>query len=192
MFEGGQVSFRQALQPERPRVASTTTYGDLPTATRSSKHITWAGAAWSGVPGNHQQPVRSSELQGRLEPVLLRPRLHPYAESRTVTLNPGLHFYHTQDTGKALAGRYRQQHLQPAPGTVGVDGHTASRRCTSGSTAIRPSTTSIRATACTWTTRSSTRTSTAPTSVPGSCNTSMTSPASASPGLTASASYITR
>jgi hypothetical protein len=99
--------------------------------------------------------------------------------SEGVTLNPGLHFYHTQDTGKALLGDIDNNtfslHL-----ALGIDGHkvTAVYQRVNGNT---PFDYIYQGDSVYLDNSQQYSTSTAPTSVPGSCNTSMTLPASASP-----------
>ncbi|MCG4787914.1 OprD family porin, partial [Roseburia faecis] len=69
---------------------------------QSSKHITWAGASWSGVP-----EITSNLYAAQLQDIWNQYYYdfdYTHTLSEGVTLNPGLHFYHTQDTGKALLG----------------------------------------------------------------------------------------
>lgn len=117
MFEGGQVSFDKPYnQSGMQRL--TTTYGDL--GDQTTKHLTWAGAAFSGMP-----EITSNLYAAQLKDVWNQYYYdldYTHTLSDSVTLNPGLHFYHTQDSGKALLGDIDNNtfslHL-----AVGIDGH---------------------------------------------------------------------
>ena len=117
MFEGGQVSFEKPYNQSGMR-RLTTTYGDL--GDQSSKHITWAGASWSGVP-----EITSNLYAAQLQDIWNQYYYdfdYTWEMSEGITLNPGLHYYHTQDTGKALLGDIDNNtfslHL-----ALGIDGH---------------------------------------------------------------------
>ena len=117
MFEGGQVSFDKPYNQSGMR-RLTTTYGDL--GDQSSKHITWAGASWSGIP-----EITSNLYAAQLQDIWNQYYYdfdYTWALSEGITLNPGLHYYHTQDTGKALLGDIDNNtfslHL-----ALGIDGH---------------------------------------------------------------------
>ncbi|PWB33713.1 outer membrane porin, OprD family [Pseudomonas sp. SDI] len=101
MLEGGQASFTKLYnQSGRQRIG--TAYGSLPDD-RESRHLNWAGAAWAPVEG----------LTGSLYAAELKDIWNQYYAdidytwqlSERVSLNPGLHYYHTQDTGDALLGK---------------------------------------------------------------------------------------
>ena len=99
MFEGGQVSFNKPYnQSGMQRL--TTTYGDLDDQT--IKHLTWAGVSWSGIP-----EITSNLYAAELKDVWSQYYYdldYTYTLNDSISLNPGLHLYHTQDTGKALLG----------------------------------------------------------------------------------------
>ncbi len=117
MFEGGQVSFEKPYNQSGMR-RLTTTYGDL--GDQSSKHITWAGVSWSGVP-----EITSNLYAAQLQDIWNQYYYdldYTYALSDSISLNPGLHFYHTQDTGKALLGDIDNNTFS-LHFAVGVDGH---------------------------------------------------------------------
>ena len=117
MFEGGQVSFDKPYNQSGMR-RLTTTYGDL--GDQSSKHITWAGVSWSGVP-----EITSNLYAAQLQDIWNQYYYdldYTYALSDSISLNPGLHFYHTQDTGKALLGDIDNNTFS-LHFAVGVDGH---------------------------------------------------------------------
>ena len=99
MFEGGQVSFEKPYNQSGMR-RLTTMYGNLDG--QSSKHMNWAGASWSGVP-ELTSNLYAAELQDIWNQYYYDLD-YTYALTDSVSLNPGLHFYHTQDTGKALLG----------------------------------------------------------------------------------------
>jgi hypothetical protein len=100
MFEGGQASFTKLYNQSGHRRIGTS-YGALPT-NADAQHLNWAGAAFSGIP----------ELTSNLYAAELKDVWHQYyydleytyALNELVSLTPGLHYYHTQDTGQALLG----------------------------------------------------------------------------------------
>ncbi|AZD17859.1 Outer membrane low permeability porin OccD2/OpdC [Pseudomonas chlororaphis] len=100
LLEGGQASFTKPYnQSGRRRI--DTAYGKLANGDES-RHLNWAGVAWSGVPG-----LTSSLYAAELKNIWNQYYYdldYSYALNELVTLNPGLHFYHTQDTGDALLG----------------------------------------------------------------------------------------
>jgi hypothetical protein len=100
LLEGGQASFTKPYnQSGRRRI--DTAYGKLANGDES-RHLNWAGVAWSGVPG-----LTSSLYAAELKNIWNQYYYdldYSYALNERVTLNPGLHFYHTQDTGDALLG----------------------------------------------------------------------------------------
>lgn len=100
LLEGGQASFTKPYnQSGRRRI--DTAYGKLANGDES-RHLNWAGVAWSGVPG-----LTSSLYAAELKDIWNQYYYdldYSYALNERVTLNPGLHFYHTQDTGDALLG----------------------------------------------------------------------------------------
>ncbi|SEL23283.1 outer membrane porin, OprD family [Pseudomonas sp. NFIX51] len=100
LLEGGQASFTKPYnQSGRRRI--DTAYGKLANGDES-RHLNWAGVAWSGVPG-----LTSSLYAAELKDIWNQYYYdldYSYALNELVTLNPGLHFYHTQDTGDALLG----------------------------------------------------------------------------------------
>ena len=101
MFEGGQVSFTKPYDQSGMR-RLTTTYGNLAERDENSKHLTWAGASWSGMPS-----LTSNLYGAQLKDVWNQYYYdldYTYDVSERLSLNPGFHFYHTQDTGKALLG----------------------------------------------------------------------------------------
>ena len=99
MFEGGQVSFNKPYDQSGMR-RLTTTYGDM--GDQNSKHLTWAGVSFSAIP-----EITSNLYGAELKDVWNQYYYdfdYTYELSDSISLNPGLHFYHTQDTGKALLG----------------------------------------------------------------------------------------
>ncbi|WPO50445.1 OprD family porin [Pseudomonas sp. S1Bt23] len=100
LLEGGQASFTKPYnQSGRRRI--DTAYSKLANGDES-RHLNWAGVAWSGVPG-----LTSSLYAAELKDIWNQYYYdldYSYALNELVTLNPGLHFYHTQDTGDALLG----------------------------------------------------------------------------------------
>ncbi|MGE8414496.1 MAG: OprD family porin [Pseudomonas sp.] len=118
LIEGGQASFTKLYnQSGHKRIG--TAYGTLPSSDKS-RHLNWAGVAWSAVPG-----LTSSLYASELKDIWNQYYYdldYTYAVNELVSLNPGLHFYHTQDTGQALLGNIDNNtyslHL-----TVGVGSH---------------------------------------------------------------------
>ncbi|MGN7740519.1 OprD family porin [Pseudomonas sp. 22526] len=100
LLEGGQASFTKPYnQSGRRRIGSA--YSN-PAIGTESQHLNWAGVAWSSVPG-----LTSSLYAAELKDIWNQYYYdldYSYALNELVTLNPGLHFYHTQDTGDALLG----------------------------------------------------------------------------------------
>ena len=98
MFEGGQVSFEKPYNQSGMR-RLTTTYGDL--GDQSSKHITWAGTSWSGVPG-----ITSNLYAAQLQDIWNQYYYdldYTYALTESISLNPGLHFAVGVDGHKVTA-----------------------------------------------------------------------------------------
>lgn len=100
MFEGGQASFTKPYnQSGHTRIA--TSYGSLPDG-EESQHLNWAGVAWSGLPG-----LTSNLYAAELKDIWNQYYYdldYTYALTDLISLNPGVHYYHTQDTGDALLG----------------------------------------------------------------------------------------
>jgi hypothetical protein len=118
MIEGGQASFTKPYnQSGHTRIG--TSYGSLADGDES-KHLNWAGVAWSGLPG-----LTSSLYASELKDIWNQYYYdldYTYALSDLVSLNPGLHAYHTQDTGDALLGHI-DNNTYSLHFTVGVGNH---------------------------------------------------------------------
>lgn len=118
MIEGGQVSFTKPYnQSGHTRIG--TSYGSLADGDES-KHLNWAGVAWSGLPG-----LTSSLYASELKDIWNQYYYdldYTYALNDMVSLNPGLHAYHTQDTGDALLGHI-DNNTYSLHFTVGVGNH---------------------------------------------------------------------
>ncbi|MDI2591875.1 OprD family porin [Pseudomonas sp. 681] len=118
LIEGGQVSFTKPYnQSGHKRIG--TSYGTLPEGDES-QHLNWAGVAWSGLPG-----LTSSLYAAELKDIWNQYYYdldYTYAVNDLVSLNPGLHFYHTQDTGDALLGNI-DNNTYSLHFTVGVGHH---------------------------------------------------------------------
>ena len=100
MIEGGQASFTK-LYNQSGHTRIGTSYGSLADGDES-RHLNWAGVAWSGLPG-----LTSSLYAAELKDIWNQYYYdldYTYSLNDLVSLNPGLHFYHTQDTGDALLG----------------------------------------------------------------------------------------
>ncbi|AZF56849.1 OprD family porin [Pseudomonas sp. R11-23-07] len=100
MFEGGQASFTKLYNQSGHRRIGTS-YGALP-ANADAQHLNWAGVAFSGIPG-----LTSNLYAAELKDVWHQYYYdleYTYALNDLVSLTPGLHYYHTQDTGQALLG----------------------------------------------------------------------------------------
>ncbi|KJZ66312.1 OprD family porin [Pseudomonas fluorescens] len=118
MIEGGQASFTKPYnQSGHTRIG--TSYGSLADGDES-RHVNWAGVAWSGLPG-----LTSSLYASELKDIWNQYYYdldYTYALNDLVSLNPGLHFYHTQDSGNALLGNI-DNNTYSLHFTVGVGNH---------------------------------------------------------------------
>ena len=118
MIEGGQASFTKPYnQSGHTRIG--TSYGSLADGDES-KHLNWAGVTWSGLPG-----LTSSLYASELKDIWNQYYYdldYTYALNDLVSLNPGLHAYHTQDTGDALLGHI-DNNTYSLHFTVGVGNH---------------------------------------------------------------------
>ena len=118
MIEGGQASFTKPYnQSGHTRIG--TSYGSLADGDES-KHLNWAGVTWSGLPG-----LTSSLYASELKDIWNQYYYdldYTYALNDMVSLNPGLHAYHTQDTGDALLGHI-DNNAYSLHFTVGVGNH---------------------------------------------------------------------
>ncbi|MEO4016537.1 MULTISPECIES: OprD family porin [Pseudomonas] len=118
MIEGGQASFTKPYnQSGHTRIG--TSYGSLADGDES-RHLNWAGVAWSGLPG-----LTSSLYASELKDIWNQYYYdldYTYALNDLVSLNPGLHAYHTQDTGDALLGHI-DNNTYSLHFTVGVGNH---------------------------------------------------------------------
>jgi hypothetical protein len=100
LFEGGQASFTKLYnQSGHQRIG--TSYGALPSHT-DAQHMNWAGVSFSGMPGLTSN-LYASELKDVWNQYYYDLD-YTYALNDLVSLNPGLHYYHTQDTGQSLLG----------------------------------------------------------------------------------------
>ncbi|RON09580.1 porin [Pseudomonas brassicacearum] len=118
LIEGGQASFTKPYnQSGHKRI--DTSYGKLADGDKS-QHLNWAGVAWSGLPG-----LTSSLYASELKDIWNQYYYdldYTYAVNELVSLNPGLHYYHTQDTGDALLGKI-DNNTYSLHFTVGVGSH---------------------------------------------------------------------
>ncbi|POA28365.1 outer membrane porin, OprD family [Pseudomonas sp. GW460-R15] len=118
LIEGGQASFTKPYnQSGHQRIG--TSYGKLADGDKS-QHLNWAGVAWSGLPG-----LTSSLYASELKDIWNQYYYdldYTYAVNELVSLNPGLHYYHTQDTGDALLGKI-DNNTYSLHFTVGVGSH---------------------------------------------------------------------
>ncbi|WP_223554541.1 OprD family porin [Pseudomonas sp. BF-R-01] len=118
LIEGGQASFTKPYnQSGHTRIG--TSYGSLAEGDES-QHLNWAGVAWSGLPG-----LTSSLYAAELKDIWNQYYYdldYTYSLNERVSLNPGLHVYHTQDTGDALLGNI-DNNTYSLHFTVGVGNH---------------------------------------------------------------------
>jgi hypothetical protein len=118
MFEGGQASFTKPYnQSGRQRIG--TSYGKLAEGDES-RHLNWAGVSWSGVEG-----LTSNLYAAELKDIWNQYYYdldYTWQLNDLVSLNPGLHFYHTQDTGDALLGDI-DNNTYSLHFTVGIGNH---------------------------------------------------------------------
>ncbi|WP_462401333.1 OprD family porin [Pseudomonas sp. Marseille-QA0332] len=99
-LEGGQVSFTKPYNQSGQRRIDTF-YGTLAEGSKSH-HLSWLGASWSGTP-NITSNLYAAELKDIWNQYYFDFD-YTHVVNDLVSLNPGLHFYHTQDTGQALLG----------------------------------------------------------------------------------------
>ena len=100
MVEGGQASFTKLYNQSGHRRIGTS-YGALP-ANADSQHLDWAGVSFSGIAG-----LTSNLYAAELKDIWHQYYYdldYTYVLNEMISLNPGLHYYHTQDTGQALLG----------------------------------------------------------------------------------------
>ncbi|MEX5361123.1 OprD family porin [Pseudomonas guariconensis] len=100
LLEGGQASFTKPYNQSGHRRIDTY-YGSLNDGSKSD-HLTWAGLSWSGT-----ENVTTNLYAAELKDIWNQYYVdfdYTYVVNDLVSLNPGLHFYHTQDTGQALLG----------------------------------------------------------------------------------------
>jgi len=118
MFEGGQASFTKPYnQSGHQRIG--TSYGKLAEGD-ASQHLNWAGVSWSGVEG-----LTSNLYAAELKDIWNQYYYdldYTWQLNDLVSLNPGLHFYHTQDTGDALLGNI-DNNTYSLHFTVGIGSH---------------------------------------------------------------------
>ena len=100
MIEGGQASFTKLYNQSGHRRIGTS-YGTLP-ANTDSQHLDWAGVSFSGIEGLTSN-LYASELKDVWHQYYYDVE-YTYALNNLVSLTPGLHYYHTQDTGQSLLG----------------------------------------------------------------------------------------
>ena len=100
MLEGGQASFTKPYNQSGHRRIDTF-YGTLADGSKSH-HLNWAGASWSGT-----ENITANLYAAELKDVWNQYYAdfdYTYVVNDLVSLNPGVHFYHTQDTGQSLLG----------------------------------------------------------------------------------------
>ncbi|MBA1201909.1 OprD family porin [Pseudomonas capeferrum] len=100
LLEGGQASFTKPYNQSGHRRIDTF-YAQLPEGTKS-QHLNWAGAVWSG-----NENIVASLYAAELKDVWNQYYAdfdYVHVVNDWLSLNPGLHYYHTQDTGQALLG----------------------------------------------------------------------------------------
>ncbi|WP_299834962.1 OprD family porin [Pseudomonas sp.] len=99
-LDAGQVSFDKLFnQSGDGRIG--TYYGTLPD-NRQSKHMDWAGATYTAIPG-----LTSSLYASQLKDIWNQAYYdldYTWVLNSLVSINPGFHYYHTQDSGQALLG----------------------------------------------------------------------------------------
>ena len=118
MIEGGQASFTKLYNQSGHRRIGTS-YGTLP-ANTDSQHLDWAGVSFSGIEGLTSN-LYASELKDVWHQYYYDVE-YTYALNNLVSLTPGLHYYHTQDTGQSLLGDI-DNNTYSLHFTVGVGNH---------------------------------------------------------------------
>ncbi|MBC3449981.1 OprD family porin [Pseudomonas mosselii] len=100
MLEGGKVSFTKPYNQSGHRRINT--YYSNQTPEQDSQNLSWAGASWSGTEG-----VTANIYAAELKDIWNQYYAdfdYTYQVNDLVSLNPGVHFYHTQDTGQSKLG----------------------------------------------------------------------------------------
>ncbi|MDF9755123.1 OprD family porin [Pseudomonas hunanensis] len=100
MLEGGKVSFTKPYNQSGHRRINT--YYSNQTREQDSQNLSWAGASWSGTEG-----VTANLYAAELKDIWNQYYAdfdYTYQVNDLVSLNPGVHFYHTQDTGQSKLG----------------------------------------------------------------------------------------
>ena len=118
MFEGGQASFTKLYNQSGHRRIGTS-YGTLP-ANTDSQHLDWAGVSFSAIEGLTSN-LYASELKDVWHQYYYDLE-YTYALNDLVSLTPGLHYYHTQNTGQSLLGDI-DNNTYSLHFTVGVGNH---------------------------------------------------------------------
>jgi hypothetical protein len=130
-LDAGQVSFDK-LYNQSGNGRISTFYGSLPDGDKS-KHMSWGGATYTGIPG-----VTSSLYASQLKDVWNQYYYdldYNWALNDLVSLNPGFHYYHTQDSGQALLGKIDNNTFSVHMGvTVGHQTLTTSLQKVNGNT----------------------------------------------------------
>ena len=130
-LDAGQVSFDKLFnQSGNGRIG--TYYGALPDG-KESKHMDWAGGTYTGLPG-----VTTSLYASQLKDIWNQYYYdldYTWALNDLVSLNPGFHYYHTEDSGQALLGPIDNNAFSLHLGvTVGHQTVTASMQKVNGNT----------------------------------------------------------
>lgn len=101
LLEGGQVSFTKPYNQSGHRRIDT--FYSAGPDDRDSKHLSWAGASWNGTP-SFTANLYAAELQD-IWNQYYADFDYTYVVHDNLSLTPGVHFYHTQDTGQAKLGK---------------------------------------------------------------------------------------
>jgi hypothetical protein len=130
-LDAGQASFTKTFNSSGNDRISTY-YATLPEG-EHSQHMDWAGATYTGVPG-----MTSSLYGSQLKDIWNQVYYdldYNWALNDLVSLNPGFHYYHTQDSGQALLGTIDNNTFSVHLGlTVGHQTVTASLQKVNGNT----------------------------------------------------------
>ena len=130
-LDAGRVSFDKLFnQSGNGRIG--TYYGTLPDG-EESKHMDWAGATYTGIPG-----VTTNLFSSQLKDIWDQYYYdldYTYALNDLVSVNPGFHYYRTNSSGQALLGKIDNNTFSVHMGvTVGHQTVTASLQKVNGNT----------------------------------------------------------
>lgn len=119
LLEAGQVSHTKLYNQSGHEYRIQTSYGRFLSEAKSN-HLTWFGSSWRGIDGLSTS-LYASELQNVWQQYYADVD-YVWELSDTISLNPGMHYYKTEDTGDSLLGQINNN-TYSAHLTLAVSGH---------------------------------------------------------------------